>query len=218
MAREEMLTQRIKYLFEDFKKRYGSPRITVELRKEGLKVSEKTVGRIMKKHGLISCMVKKFKVTTTDSKHENPISPNLLNQKFHVAAPDQVWVTDITFIRTRQGMMYLASVLDLCTKKIVGWRFGDRMTLDLVVLALDQAYEARRPSPGLLHHSDRGAQYSSNEYRAKLLQYGMISSMSRKGNCYDNAVIESWHSTLKRELVYPKKFNTKQEALEEVLL
>lgn len=213
---QERLSQRIKYHFEDNKKRLGSPRITRELRKEGLTVSVKTVARIMKKLGLISCMTKRYKVTTTISDPNHIPTPNILNRQFKVTTPNKVWVTDITYIHTRQGMMYLASVLDLCTRKIVGWSFGDRMTQDLVITALDKAYEAKLPPPGLLHHSDRGAQYTSNEYRAKLSQYGMISSMSRKGDCYDNAVIESWHSTLKKELIYPQKFKTKTEAHEEM--
>jgi transposase InsO family protein len=141
-----------------------------------------------------------------------PIAPNLLDQQFTVDAPNKVWVTDITYIRTRQGMLYLASVMDLFSRKIVGWALMERMTVDLVIQALDAAYKANRPSPGLIHHSDRGSQYASKDYRAKLEEYNMICSMSRKGNCYDNACIESYHSVLKRELVYLTKFKTKQEA------
>jgi transposase InsO family protein len=212
----EKLTQRITNVFKDHKQRYGSPRIMDQVRKEGFYVTEKTVGRIMKKLGLRSCMVKKFRVTTTDSKHDLPISPNLLNQKFATAAPNQVWVTDITYIPCREGKLYLANVLDLCTHKLVGWALGSRMTVDLVLSALDQAFEAKKPPQGLIHHSDRGSQYASSEYRERLQKYEMISSMSRKGNCYDNAVIEAFHSILKRELVYQTKFVTRQEAYEEI--
>jgi transposase InsO family protein len=209
---KEKLTQRITYVFNDHKQRYGSPRIVDQLRKEGFVVTEKTVGRIMKKLGLRSCMVKKFRVNTTHSNHDLPISPNLLNQDFAAAAPNQVWVTDITYIPCREGKLYLANVLDLCTHKLVGWALGSRMTVDLVLTALDHAYKAKKPPRGLIHHSDRGSQYASLEYRERLQKYEMISSMSRKGNCYDNAVIEAFHSILKRELVYQTKFVTRQEA------
>ena len=210
------LTERIVYVFNDHKKRYGSPRIMDQVKKDGFITSEKTVGRIMKEQGLRSCMVKKFRVLTTDSNHDLPISPNLLNQNFAVAAPNQVWVTDITQIPCREGKLYLANVLDLCTHKLVGWALGNRMTVDLVLSALDQAYEAKQPLAGLIHHSDRGSQYASEEYNLRLQKYGMIGSMSRKGNCYDNAVIEAFHSTLKRELVYQKRFVTRQEAYDEI--
>jgi putative transposase len=212
----EKLAQRITYVFTDHKQRLGSPRIMDQLRKEGFSVSEKTVGRVMKKLGLRSCMVKKFRVATTDSKHDLPISPNLLDQKFATAAPNQVWVTDITYIPCREGKLYLANVLDLCTRKLVGWALGSRMTVDLVLSALDQAFEAKKPPQGLIHHSDRGSQYASSDYRERLEKYKMVSSMSRKGNCYDNAVIEAFHSILKRELVYQTKFATRQQAYEEI--
>jgi putative transposase len=210
--RHEELTKRIRYHYEDNDGLYGSPKITHLLLQEGWRVSEKTVGRIMREQGLRSRTVCKFKVQTTDSNHDMPIAPNLLDQQFTVDAPNKVWVTDITYIRTRQGMLYLASVMDLFSRKIVGWALMERMTVDLVIQALDAAYKANRPSPGLIHHSDRGSQYASKDYRAKLEEYNMICSMSRKGNCYDNACIESYHSVLKRELVYLSKFKTKQEA------
>jgi putative transposase len=214
--KKEKLTQRISYVFNDHKQRYGSPRIQKQLLKEGFIVTEKTVGRIMKKLFLRSCMVKKFRVMTTDSKHDSPISPNLLNQNFTTAAPNKVWVTDITHIPCREGKLYLANVLDLCTHRLVGWALGSRMTEDLVLSALDQAFAAKKPAPGLIHHSDRGSQYASVTYRGRLEKYKMISSMSRKGNCYDNAVIEAFHSLIKRELVYQTKFATRQEAYDEI--
>jgi putative transposase len=214
--RKKELTKRILHYYEDSNGLYGSPKITSLIRREGRKVSEKTVGRIMREQGIRSRTVKKFRVNTTDSNHEFPVAPNVLNQNFKTSAPNQVWVADITYIRTRQGMMYLASVLDLFTRKIVGWRLSDRMTTDLVSAALDAAYEQESPSPGVIHHSDRGAQYASKEYRAKLENFKMICSMSRKGNCYDNACIESFHSILKRELVYQTRFKTKDEARQEL--
>jgi putative transposase len=212
----EILTQKIVDIFIDSDENYGSPRVTDQLRKANFKVEEKTVARIMKKKGLRSLMTKKFRVCTTHSNHDFPISPNILNQNFKVAAPNLVWVTDITYIFAREGRQYLASVLDLYTKKIVGFHMASRMTVDLVLSALDKAYEAKKPPADLLHHSDRGSQYASKEYRERLQIYDMISSMSRKGNCYDNACIEAFHSTLKRELVYQKKFKTKVEAQDAV--
>jgi len=214
--RRNALLARISWLFFDAKCRYGSPKITKLLRREGWTVSERLVGKIMQENELRSCVSKKFKVTTTDSNHDNPIAPNVLNQQFHTTAPNTVWVTDITYIPCREGRLYLASVLDLYTRKIVGWKLSDRMTTDLVLDALDRAYKSQKPAKGLLHHSDRGSQYASEEYRNRLRDYGMNASMSRRGNCYDNACIESFHSVLKKELIYCTKFRTKQQAQQEL--
>ncbi|WP_155985632.1 IS3 family transposase [Paenibacillus gorillae] len=186
------------------------------LRKEGWKVSERLVSKLMKENGLRSCVSKKFRVNTTDSSHDQPIAPNLLNQNFKTIAPNKVWVTDITYIPCREGRMYLASVLDLYTRKIVGWKLADRMTKDLVLAALDQAYESHKPKKKRIHHSDRGSQYASEDYRKRLKKYKMKASMSRKGNCYDNACIESFHSVLKKEFVYCTKFKTKAQAQQEM--
>jgi transposase InsO family protein len=210
------LLTRITWLFLDASRRYGSPKITKLLRKEGWNVSERLVGKIMSENGLRSCVSKKFRVTTTDSNHDQPIAPNELNQNFKTDAPNKIWVTDITYVPCREGRLYLASVMDLYTRKIVGWKLADRMTTDLVLAALDQAYETHKPPKGLLHHSDRGTQYASGEYREKLQQYHMRASMSRKGNCYDNACIESFHSVLKKEFVYCTKFRTKVQAQQEM--
>ena len=212
----EELAKRIQYHYEDSNGLYGSPKITHLLRREGRRVSEKTVGRLMREHGLRSRTIRKFKAQTTDSKHGIPIAPNILERKFSTKDPNRVWVTDITYIWTRTGMLYLASVMDLFSRKIVGWAIQERMTVDLVSQALDAAYAAKNPKPGLMHHSDRGSQYASKEYRRKLEKYGMTCSMSRKGNCYDNACIESYHSVLKRELVYLTKFKNKQEAKQQI--
>jgi putative transposase len=214
--RRKALLARIRWFFLDSKKRYGAPKITKLLQREGWKVSERLVGILMRENGLRSCVSKRFRVITTDSDHTNPIAPNTLNQDFKTTAPNKVWMTDITYVPCRQGRLYLASVMDLFTRKIVGWRLADRMTTDLVLAALDQAYESQQPPAGLLHHSDRGSQYASEEYRSKLNQYGMKASMSRKGNCYDNACIESFHSVLKKEFIYCTKFRTKDQAQQEV--
>lgn len=213
--RRQRLKKRIQHFYCHFKRRAGSPTITEALRQEGWRVSSRTVSRLMNEMGLQSITVRKYKATT-NSKHALPVFENVLNQRFNVSAPNKVWVSDITYIATGEGWLYLASVMDLFSRKIVGWSVGPRMTKELVLDALDQAYESRKPKPGLIHHSDRGSQYASEEYRARLNQYGMIGSMSRKGNCYDNACIEAFHSTLKKELVYQTKFRTRKQAEKEL--
>lgn len=211
--RKASVQERIRYHFEDHKKRYGSPKITRLLHNEGHTVTERTVSVYMSEMKLRSVVSKKFRVTTTDSDHDNPIEPNHLNQKFKVLQPNSVWVTDITYIPCREGRLYLASVMDLCTREIIGWRLSNHMETSLVLGALQDAYAAKRPGKGLLHHSDRGSQYTSHEYRNQLSAYNMKSSMSRRGNCYDNACIESWHSILKKELIYCNpRFKTKEQA------
>ncbi|MNW52972.1 Integrase core domain protein [compost metagenome] len=211
--RKATLTERVKWHFYNSDETYGSPRVHKELVKENWVVSERTVGLIMREEGLRSCMSRKFKVVTTDSKHDLPIAPNVLQQDFKATKPGEKWVADITYIPCRQGRLYLASILDLFTKQIVGWKLSDRMTTDLIMDALNMAHAAKNPPEGLIHHSDRGSQYASKEYRAQLLEYKMKPSMSRKGNCYDNACIEAFHSILKREFIYSKpKFKTKEEA------
>lgn len=211
--RKTELTDRIQWHYWDSGRIYGSPRIHRELKKEGWVVSERTVGLIMREQGIRSCMSRKFRVQTTDSNHDMPTAPNLLQQDFKATKPNQKWVADITYIPCRQGKLYLASILDLYTKQIVGWQLSDRMTTNLVMDALEQAYKAKKPGKGLVHHSDRGSQYASHEYRNKLKEYRIKASMSRKGNCYDNACIEAFHSILKREFIYPNpKFRTKEEA------
>jgi Transposase and inactivated derivatives len=207
---------RITYHFYDNKERYGSPKITHLLKEEGFKTTERTVSNYMQELNLRACVSRKFKVVTTDSNHDNPVAPNTLNQEFAAEKPNQVWVADITYIPCKEGRLYLASLLDLCTREIVGWRLGERMTVDLVEGALDDAYAAKKPAKGLLHHSDRGSQYTSEDYRKKLEKYNMAASMSRKGNCYDNACIESFHSILKKELIYCTRFKTKKQAYDEI--
>jgi putative transposase len=214
--RRAELSKRIEYYYHDNDGIYGAPKITDCLRDEGTQVGEKTVSRIMREKGLRSCTVKKFKVTTTNSNHSLPTADNLLNQVFETTGPNKVWMTDITYIWTRQGRMYLASVMDLFTRKIVGWSLKSRMTNELVLEALDRAVAAQKPVPGLLHHSDQGSQYASYEYQERLKKYRMICSMSRRGNCYDNACIESYHGILKRELVYRETFKTKQIAEQKI--
>lgn len=209
--RRELLKKRIRHYYYLFKRRSGSPTITAALREEGYAVSSKTVSRLMNKMGLKSITVRKYKATT-NSKHSMPVHDNVLNRQFNVPAPNKAWVADITYIATGEGWLYLASVMDLFSRKIVGWSTGPRMTRELVIDALDRAYKRQKPGPGLIHHSDRGSQYACADYQKKLKGYKMIGSMSRKGNCYDNACIESFHSTLKKELVYQTKFKTRKQA------
>nr|WP_244917142.1 IS3 family transposase [Paenibacillus castaneae] len=209
------IKRRIRHYFFYFKQRAGSRPITAALNEDGIKVSSRTVERYMKAMGLKSITSKKYKATT-NSKHTMPVHDNVLDRQFKVLAPNKVWVTDITYIATSEGWLYLASVMDLFSRQIVGWSMGSRMTRELVLDALDHAYKRRKPEPGLIHHSDRGSQYASEDYQERLLQYKMIGSMSRKGNCYDNACIESFHSTLKKELVYQTKVRTRKQAIIEL--
>lgn len=215
--RKKQVLERILFHFHDSEKRYGSPKITEKLLAEGFRISERTVGNYMRELGLRSCVSRKYKVQTTDSNHDLPVAPNVLDQQFVATKPNQVWVADITYIPCRESRLYLASVMDLCTREIVGWRLYDRMKTDLVLDALEAAYHAKNPAEGLIHHSDRGSQYASADYRERLKEYQMVASMSRKGNCYDNACMESFHSILKKELIYSNpKFKTKQQAYDAI--
>jgi len=213
--RRRKLTRRIHEIFLSSRRLYGSPKITRILREEGIRVGQKTVAELMRKSGLKSRTVRKYKATT-NSKHTHPVHDNILNQTFEAERPNQVWMADITYCWTNEGWLYVASIMDLFTRKIVGWKADSRMTKELVIDALDQAYQREKPSAGVLHHSDRGSQYASKEYQEKLKQYNMIGSMSRKGCCYDNACIESFHSVIKRELVHLEKFKTRARAKREI--
>jgi putative transposase len=213
--RRKQLEKQIRRIFFDSRQLYGSPKVWQVLKRQGVHVSQKTVARIMKELGLKSRTVKKYKATT-NSKHNLPVADNVLNQQFTAKKPNEVWMGDITYVPTDEGWLYLASIEDLCTRKIVGFHMDERMTKSLVLEALDQAYRHQRPRAGVLHHSDRGSQYASNDYQERLKTYNMKGSMSRKGNCYDNACIESFHSILKKELIYLEKFKTRQEARERI--
>jgi transposase InsO family protein len=213
--RDAELRARIQALFVDFKGRYGAPRIHGELAKEGARVSRKRVARLMRESGLRAKTARKYKATT-DSNHALPVAPNLLERRFDVEAPNTAWVSDITYLWTRQGWLYLAVVIDLYSRKVVGWSLRERMTADLVCEALDAAVRARRAPPGLVFHSDRGSQYASKVFRRRLFRYRMKQSMSRKGNCWDNAVAESFFATLKKELVRNHVFATREAARSDV--
>jgi transposase InsO family protein len=193
---------------------YGSPRMYQELVARGRQVCENTVARVMQSYELRSTTAKKFRATTTDSNHSHPVAANHLNQEFEQTGPNRVWVSDITYIPTREGWLYLVCVLDLYSRKVVGWSMSPRMTSELVLSALEMALGRRCPGGegGLLHHSDRGSQYCSGAFQEALLRAGIRCSMSRKGNCYDNAVMESFFATLKKELVHQADYASRQEA------
>ena len=208
---DEQLLALIRSMHVEYRQAYGSPRMTEELKSRGIPVSRDRVRRLMKANGIRARHKRRYKATT-DSKHALPVAPNLLGRQFKTSAPDQVWTADITYIPTREGWLYLAVVMDLYTRMIVGWTMDSRMTRELVMNALRMARFRRKPAPGLLHHSDRGSQYCSGDYRALLREYSMVASMSRKGNCWDNAPMESFFNSLKNERVFHEDYATREEA------
>lgn len=212
---EARLVIEIKAAHRRNRETYGPERLQSDLAEHGVHVGVHRIKRIRKQHGIRCKQVKKFKATT-NSNHALPIAENVLEQKFEVNAPNRAWVTDLTYIATAEGWLYLAGHKDLFTGEIVGYAMGERMTKNLVCQSLFRAVAAKRPSPGLVHHSDRGSQYCALEYRKLLDQFGMRASMSRRGNCYDNAPIESFWGVLKNELVYHRRYDTRREAIKEI--
>jgi transposase InsO family protein len=210
--RQEERTEKIRRSFEQSRRRYGSPRVTAELRAGGEKISRKTVEKLMRIAGLRVARRRRFVPRTTDSRHADPIADNKLSRDFAARRPNDKWVCDITYIPTRQGWLYLAVVMDLFSRKIVGYSIRDHLRVELVAEALCMAIRRRKPAAGLLHHSDRGCQYASSDYRQILHGHGIDASMSRRGNCYDNAAMESFFGTLKTELVNDADYATHQEA------
>ena len=208
---DERLTKLIVKSFYESDRNYGTARIQGDLREWGENVSRRRIGRLMRKAGLVCKTVKKFKATT-NSKHNESISPNLLNRNFKTEKPNQVWVGDITYIWTDMGWLYLATVIDLFSRKVVGWSMSDRMKTSLVNDAMQMAIWQRKPPKGLIWHTDRGSQYASKEHRALLKQHHIQQSMSRKGDCWDNAVAESFFHTLKTELVFHERYKTREQA------
>jgi len=193
------------------RKNYGSPRVHKELLARGYRLSENRVARLMRAGSIVAKQKKKRKITT-NSRHNYPIAPNLLNRDFAAEQPNKKWVTDITYIPTSEGWLYLAVVMDLFSRRIVGWAMDATMNSELIKKAFSMAANNRKPSKGLLHHSDRGSQYASTLYQDMLADYNVRVSMSRTGNCYDNAVAESFFSTLKREQVDEQHYQTRQQA------
>jgi transposase InsO family protein len=196
---------------ERHKRSYGSPRMWRELQARGLRVCQNTVARLMQEHGIRAATSRKFR-HTTDSNHAQPVADNVLERDFRASRPNEKWVTDITYLWTEEGWLYLAAVEDLYSRKVVGWSLGERLTSDLVSDALRMAIGRQLPGEALLAHSDRGSQYASARYRELLASHGITCSMSRRGNCWDNAPMESFFATLKKELVYQRRFATRAEA------
>jgi transposase InsO family protein len=190
---------------------YGSPRITAELKDNGIPCGKNRIARLMKSNGIKAKTKRRFKATKR-FKHDFLVADNLLNQRFSADVANQIWVSDITFIWTREGWLYLAAILDIFNRKIVGWSMDNKLSHEVIADALHKAIRQRRPKPGVLFHSDRGTQYTSYAFRDLMEQYGFVQSMSSSGNCYDNAVMESFFHTLKTELVYFEKYRTRQEA------
>jgi len=214
-----MINSEIETIYSESKGRYGSPKITGVLIQKGIKVSRPRVARMMRHKGLKSIIRKKYKVATTDSKHKYIISENHLNREFYREVPSQAWVSDITYIPTHQGWLYLTIVMDLFDRKIVGWSLSDNMTTkDTVIAAWNMAKKNRNINPKMLFHSDRGVQYASELFRSELKSNQVVQSMSRKGNCWDNAVAENFFKILKSEMVnhreYHSHFHAKIEIFE----
>ena len=211
IANQNLLND-IRRIHWDNRKLYGSPRVHAELRKEGQKVGLSRVEKLMRENNLAALSKRRVRVITTDSNHSLPVAPNVLDRNFGALNPNEKWVADITYIKTDEGWLYLATVLDLYSRKIVGWAMRDHMRTELCLAALMMAIQRQRPGPSLIHHSDRGSQYASDDYRQALTDAKMIQSMSRKGNCWDNAPAESFFHTLKTELVHQRHYTNKEEA------
>jgi len=205
------LLARIRAEFETSHRSYGRPRMVEELRELGFAVGHRRVGRLMRENGIQAVRTRKYR-RTTGVRHSFGFAPNLLEQDFTAQGPDEKWAADISYIETREGWLYLAVVLDLYSRRVVGWSVSNRMKRDLALRALEKAIALRKPERGLIHHSDRGSQYCSNQYQMMLEKYGIRPSMSGKGNCYDNAPVESFFKTIKAELVWSMRFETRQQA------
>jgi putative transposase len=209
------LVEAIRAIHRESRGVYGSPRVHARLRAQSGRYGRNRIARLMREMQIQGKRRRKFRVTT-DSDHTLPISENILDRKFTIGMPNKAWVADITYIATKEGWLYLAGVLDLYSRRIVGWAMGSRISRHLVERALWMAICNRGPKPGLLHHSDRGCQYASHDYRKLLERRGIVCSMSRKGNCWDNAVMESFFGTLKTELVYHREYETREEARSDI--
>jgi putative transposase len=209
------LVAKIQAIHGDSRRTYGSPRVHASLQDAGYRIGRNRVARLMRDNAIRARTKRKFRVTT-DSRHDHPVAPNRLDRQFEVAAPNTVWVADISYIPTREGWLYLAVVLDLFSRQVVGWAMDQQMPQELTLAALDMAIQRRRPLPGCMHHSDRGSQYAAGDYQKQLAKYGMVCSMSRKGNCWDNAPMESFFHSLKTELVHHRDYQTRDEARRDI--
>lgn len=209
--RDQELLISIQKFHEDSRQIYGSPRIKRDMDKSGIRCSKKRVERLMKENGIKGRQKRRFKVTT-DSRHDYPVAPNLLNRHFKVMQPNTYWVSDITYVWTMEGWLYLCVIIDLFSRIVVGWSMAEHMRAELAIDALNMAVAHRTPSPGLIFHSDRGIQYACDDFRKKLCRHEMIQSMSRKGNCWDNACAESFFASLKAEEIFRRKYKTRYES------
>jgi transposase InsO family protein len=207
---DQVLAVAVAAIYAEHHGRYGSPRVRMELRDRGQRSGRKRIARLMRLQGLRARPKRRYR-TTTDSRHGLPVCPNLLARRFAVAQPNTAWVTDMTYLWTAQGWLYLAVIIDLFSRRIVGWSMSERIDRKLALDALRMALAQRRPQPGLIHHSDRGSQYASGDYQQLLAQHGLRGSMSRRGDCWDNAVAESFFASLKLELVYQVQWRTRAE-------
>lgn len=214
-ASELALRRRLKALFEASRRSLGSRTLMNQLREEGFEVGRYRVRRLMKLMGLVVKRKRKFRITT-QSNHRLPVAQNILNRQFRPAKPNQAWGTDVTYVWTREGWLYLAIVIDLYSRRVIGWSLDKRQDTSLVTRALMMAINLRKPEPGLIHHSDRGSQYASKRYQKLLKQRGIVTSMSRKGNCWDNAPVERFFSSLKREWIGDHLYRNRQEAIQDV--
>jgi len=211
----QRLDAEIREIYDASKQRYGSPKITQELRDQGRKVGKNRVARRMRKAGLRSKIRRKYRVTT-DSKHHFAVSPNLLERNFKAGAPDRVWVSDITYLATKAGWLYLTVIIDLFSRLVVGWALSSSLSHEMVVTALKRAIQRRRPGKGVIFHSDRGVQYACTDFRKELAKHEFVQSMSRKGDCWDNAVAESFFAIMKTELVYHERYVGHQDTLHSI--
>jgi putative transposase len=212
----QTLTKEIEAIHLESRQTYGSPRIVDALRKQGRRHGRNRIARLMRAGGICGRQKGRYRVQTTESNHDQPIAPNRLAQAAKATAPNEIWVGDITYLETQEGWLYLAAILDLYSRKIVGWAMSERIDTTLILKALGMALLHRQPPVNLLFHSDRGVQYASADYRRALSRAGLVASMSRKGNCYDNATMESFWSTLKLELVYRRDFATRTQARNQI--
>lgn len=212
---DEIIKEQIMKIYNESRKTYGSPRIHRKLGKQGVYCGKKRVERLMREAGIQAIQKRKFRVTT-DSKHNLPVAENILDRNFNASSTNMSWVSDITYINTDEGWLYLAAVMDLCSKRIVGYSMQKYLTRELVIEALNMAITNRHPGRGLIIHSDRGSQYASFDYQQLLRQHGFICSMSRKGDCWDNSPMESFFKTLKTELVYHRRYKSRSEAKLEI--
>ena len=214
-AENRRLVAEIRVIYAESRRTYGSPRVHATLQAQGQRIGEHRVARLMRMGAIRAKRINKWR-TTTDSAHAYPVVPNTLNRQFAVAQPNRVWAGDITYVWTAEGWLYLAVVLDLYSRRVIAWGMDNRLTQELATAALTMAVVHRRPAHGVVHHTDRGSQYAATRYREVLARHGLTASMSRRGNCWDNAVVESFFHTLKTEHVHHQRYRTREEARQDI--